>query len=113
MVDGYGGLIVYFIVICLFIFFFVVILECIYVKGSGIDEMVELFQYDINLLVYVEVWQVMCECLQIIIRVKIVVFEECILVVLFLILKWELYDLIEFVNVCIKLELDDESEGEE
>ena len=112
-VDGYGGSLAYFTVICLFIFLSAVILERIHAKGSGIDETVELSQYDINPPAYVEAWQAMRERLQTTIRAKIAAFEERTPAAPLPTSKRELYDPTELANVRIKLELDDESEGEE
>jgi hypothetical protein len=113
IVNGYGGGLAYFTVICLFIFLASVILDRIHAKGSGIDETVELSQYDINPPAYVEAWQAMRERVQTTIRAKIAAFEERTPAAPLPTSKRELYDPTELANVRIKLELDDENEGEE
>jgi hypothetical protein len=112
-VDGYGGGLAYFTIICLFIFLASVILDRIHRKGSGIDETVELSQHDINPPAYIEAWQAMRERVQTTIRAKIAAFDERTPAAPLPTSKRELYDPTELANVRIKLQLDDESEGEE
>ncbi len=112
-VSTYGGGLAYFTIICLFIFLASVILDRIHRKGSGINETVELSQYDINPPAIVEAYQAMRERVQTTIRAKIAAFEERTPAAPLPTSKRELYDPTELSNVRIKLQLDDENEGED
>lgn len=112
-VSAYGGGLAYFTIIALFIFLASVILDRIHRKGSGIAETVELSQYDINPPAIVEAWQAMRERLQTTIRAKIAQFDERTPAAPLPTSKRELYDPTQLSNVRIKLQLDDENEGEE
>lgn len=113
MVSTYGGGLAYFTIIALFIFLSSVILERIHAKGSGIAETVELSQYDINPPAIVEAWQAMRERIQTTIRAKIAQFDERTPAAPLPTSKRELYDPTQLSNVRIKLQLEDENEGEE
>ncbi|MCI5093486.1 hypothetical protein [Phaeodactylibacter sp.] len=112
-VNSYGGGLAYFTIIALFIFLASVILDRIHLKGSGIDETVELSQHDINPPAYIEAWQAIRERLQTTVRAKIAAFDENTPAAPLPTSKRELYDPTELANVRVSLKLDDESEGEE
>lgn len=112
-VNGYGYGLAYFTIICLFIFLASVILERIHAKGSGIEETVELSQYDVSPAAIVEAWQAFRERIQTNIRTRIAAFEERTPAAPLPTSKRELYDPTQLANVRVNLKLDDENEGEE
>lgn len=111
-VNGYGGGLAIFTIICLVIFLASVILDRIHRKGSGIAETVELSQHDINPPAIIEAWAAMRERVQTTIRAKIAAFDEKTPAAPLPTSKRELYDPTELSNVRINLKLEDQAEGE-
>jgi hypothetical protein len=112
-VSAYGGGLAYFTIVCLFIFLASVILDRIHRKGSGINETVELSQYDINPPAILEAWAALRERIQTNVRTKIAAFEEKTAAAPLPTSKREIYDPTQLSNVRVELKLDDENEGED
>lgn len=110
-VDGYGGGLAYFTVICLFIFLSAVILERIHAKGSGIEETVELAQHDISPPALTEAWAALTERVQVNLRQRIAAFAEKTPPPPLPPSPAELYDPTGLANVEVRLQLERE-EGE-
>jgi len=75
-VAGYGSGLGWFTIVCLLIFSAAIILERIHRKGSGIQEKVELSQYDLNPSALVEAWAALRERWQYGLRSRIAAFAE-------------------------------------
>ena len=109
-VDGYGGSLAYFTVICLFIFLSAVILERIHAKGSGIEETVELAQHDISPPALTEAWSALTERLPVNLRQRITAFAEKTPPPPLPPSPAELYDPTALANVEVRLQLEREQE---
>jgi hypothetical protein len=112
-VDGYGGSLAYFTVICLFIFLFAVILDRIHAKGSGVKDTVELSQYDISPPAYVEAWHAFRERFQTNIRTRIANFAAKTPPPPLPTAPTELYDPTQLSNITINLKIQQEDTGEQ
>ena len=105
-VSSYGGGLAYFTIVCLFIFLSSVILDRIHHKGSGIQETVELSQYDISPPWYIEGWNALRERVQTNIRTRIAAFAEKTPAAPLPSSPNELYDPTTLANLEVRLKLD-------
>ncbi|KGE85924.1 hypothetical protein IX84_25300 [Phaeodactylibacter xiamenensis] len=112
-VDGYGGGLAYFTVISLFIFLASVILERIYVKGSGIKQTIELSQYDVSPPAYIEAWHAFRDRIQTNIRTRIANFAAKTPPPPLPTAPTELYDPTQLSNITINLKIQQEDTGEQ
>ncbi len=112
-VDGYGGGLAYFTVISLLIFIASVILERIYVKGSGMKETIELSQYDISPPAYMEAWHAFRDRIQTNIRTRIANFAAKTPPPPLPTAPTELYDPTQLSNITINLKIQQEDTGEQ
>lgn len=112
-VDGYGGGLAYFTVICLFIFLSAVILDRIHAKGSGVTDTVELSQYDISPPAYIEAWHAFRERIETNIRTRIANFAAKTPPPPLPTAPSELYDPTQLSNITINLKIQQEDTGEQ
>lgn len=105
-VGQYGGRLGYFTIICLFVFCASVILDRIHQKGSGIEETVELSQYDVNAPAWKEALDALRDRWQYFLRSRINAFAEKTPPAPLPARPAELYDPTQITNVTITLKLD-------
>ncbi|WP_425420898.1 hypothetical protein [Phaeodactylibacter xiamenensis] len=110
-VSAYGGGLGYFTIACLIVFVFSVIIERIHRKGSGIEETVEVSQYDINPTAWLEGITAVRERVQYFVRSRIQAFADKTPPAPLPGKPNELYDPTQVPQVTINLQLDPNSMG--
>lgn len=111
-VAGYGSGLGWFTIICLLIFSAAIILDRIHRKGSGIQEKVELSQYDLNPSAIVEAWAALRERWQYALRSRIAAFAEKTPPAPLPIPTAELYDPTQAANISVVLKIEKVSDGD-
>ncbi|MCR9102402.1 MAG: hypothetical protein NXI25_20775 [bacterium] len=110
-VSTYGGGLGYFTIACLIVFVFSVIIERIHRKGSGIEETVEVSQYDINPPAWLEGITAVRERIQYFVRSRIQAFADKTPPAPLPGKPNELYDPTQVPQVTINLQIDPNSMG--
>lgn len=110
-VSTYGGGLGYFTIACLIVFVFSVIIERIHRKGSGIEETVEVSQYDINPPAWLEGITAVRERIQYFVRSRIQAFADQTPPAPLPLRPNDLYDPTQVPQVTINLQIDPNSMG--
>lgn len=112
-VSTYGYGLAYFTLIALLVFCASVILDRIHRKGSGIEETVELSQYDVNPPAFVEAWAALRDRWQYAIRSRISAFADKTPAAPLPASPSELYDPAQLANISVTLKIEREPEEQE
>ena len=111
-VAAYGGGLAWFTIVALIVFIASVILERIHRKGSGIEETVDLSQYDISPNAITEAWVALKNRAQFVIRSQIRAFAEKTPPAPLPVTPTELYDPTQLSNLRVELQLLDQDAEE-
>lgn len=112
-IDGYGGGLGWFTVVCLFIFAASVVLDRIHKKGSGIEEKVQLTQYDVSPSALTEFFAAISERISYNLKAWIFDFASSTPPPPLPISKAELYDESTLIDSTVELKIEGQDEQKE